>query len=74
MRIIKNELPNYEDLGLPEIVKAMTYQPQGLILVTGKTNSGKSTTLNCLIDEVNRRQNKKNLNSLKIEQNITYNV
>ena len=69
MRIIKNELPNYEDLGLPEIVKTMTYQPQGLILITGKTNSGKSTTLNCLIDDVNRRQNKK---ILTLENPVEY--
>ena len=59
MRLIKSELPKYEDLGLPEIVRTMTYQPQGVILVTGKTNSGKSTTLNCLIDDINRKQNKK---------------
>lgn len=59
MRIIKNELPKYEDLGLPEIIRTMTYQPQGVILVTGKTNSGKSTTLSALIDEINCRQNRK---------------
>ena len=59
MRLIKNELPKYDDLGLPEIIRTMTYQPQGLILVTGKTNSGKSTTLSALIDEINNRQNKK---------------
>lgn len=59
MRIIKNELPKYDDLGLPEIIRTMTYQPQGVILVTGKTNSGKSTTLSALIDEINNRQNKK---------------
>lgn len=69
MRLIKNELPNYDDLGLPEIVKTMIYQPQGLILVTGKTNSGKSTTLNCLIDDVNRRQNKK---ILTLENPVEY--
>lgn len=69
MRIIKNDLPKYEDLGLPEIVKAMTYQPQGLILVTGKTNSGKSTTLNCLIDDINRKQNKK---ILTLESPVEY--
>lgn len=69
MRIIKNELPKYEDLGLPDIVRAMTYQPQGLILVTGKTNSGKSTTLNCLIDEINSKQNKK---ILTLESPIEY--
>ena len=38
LRIIKNKLPKYEDLGVPDIVRRMTYQPQGLILVTGKTN------------------------------------
>lgn len=59
MRIIKNTLPKFEDLGLPEIVRRMTYQPQGVILVTGKTNSGKTTTLSALIDEINRKQNRK---------------
>ena len=59
LRIIKNDLPKYEDLGLPDIVKRMTYQPQGLILVTGKTNSGKTTTLNALINDINENQNRK---------------
>ena len=59
LRLIKNELPKYEDLGVPDIVRRMTYQPQGLILVTGKTNSGKTTTLNALINEINENQNKK---------------
>ena len=59
MRIIKNKLPTFEELGVPEVVRTMTYQPQGLILVTGKTNSGKTTTLNALIDEINKKQNKK---------------
>ena len=38
LRLIKKELPKYEDLGVPDIVRRMTYQPQGLILVKGKTN------------------------------------
>ena len=59
MRLIKNELPSYESLGVPDIVRRMTYQPQGLILVTGKTNSGKTTTLNALINHINETQNKK---------------
>ena len=59
MRLIKNTLPKYEDLGVPDIVRRMTYQPQGLILVTGKTNSGKTTTLNALVNEINETQNKK---------------
>ena len=59
LRLIKNELPSYESLGVPDIVRRMMYQPQGLILVTGKTNSGKTTTLNALINEINENQNKK---------------
>lgn len=59
LRIIKNELPKFEDLGVPDIVRRMTFQPQGLMLVTGKTNSGKTTTLNALINEINETQNKK---------------
>ncbi len=59
LRIIKNTLPKFEDLGVPDIVRRMTLQPQGLILVTGKTNSGKTTTLNALINEINESENKK---------------
>ena len=59
LRIIKNKLPSFEGLGVPEIVRKMTYQPQGLMLVTGKTNSGKTTTLNVLINEINKDQNRK---------------
>ncbi len=36
LRLVKKDLPKYEDLGVPDIVRRMTYQPQGLILVTGK--------------------------------------
>ncbi len=59
LRIIKNELPKFEELGVPDVVRRMTFQPQGLMLVTGKTNSGKTTTLNALINEINETQNKK---------------
>ena len=69
MRLIKNELPTYESLGVPDIVRRMTYQPQGLILVTGKTNSGKSTTLNALVNYINENQNKK---ILTLENPVEY--
>ena len=59
LRLIKKDLPRYADLGVPDIVRRMTTQPQGLILVTGKTNSGKTTTLNALVNEINQSQNKK---------------
>ena len=69
LRIIKNELPTFEELGLPDVIRRMTYQPQGVILVTGKTNSGKTTTLNSLINEINEKQNKK---ILTLESPIEY--
>lgn len=69
MRLIKDKLPRFEDLGVPDIVRRMTYQPQGLMLVTGKTNSGKTTTLNALIDHINMNQNKK---ILTLENPVEY--
>ena len=69
MRLIKNDLPTFEELGVPDIVRRMTYQPQGLILVTGKTNSGKTTTLNALINQINENQNKK---ILTLERPVEY--
>lgn len=59
MSIIKNELPPYESLILQEIIKSITYNSQRVILVNVATDSGKSTTLNTLIDEINKKQNKK---------------
>ncbi len=69
LRLIKNTLPKYEDLGVPDIVRRMMNQPQGLILVTGKTNSGKTTTLNALINEINESQSKK---ILTLENPVEY--
>lgn len=69
LRLIKKQLPKYADLGVPDIVRRMIYQPQGLILVTGKTNSGKTTTLNALVNEINETQNKK---ILSLENPIEY--
>ncbi len=59
LRLIPNVLPAFKDLGLPDVVRRMTFQKQGVMLVTGKTNSGKTTTLNALINEVNESQNRK---------------
>ena len=41
LRIIKNTLPTFEQLGVPDIVRRMMYQPQGLVLVTGKQTQEK---------------------------------
>ena len=69
LRIVKEELPPYESLGIPDVVKTYINQPQGLILVTGKTNSGKTTTLNALINQINETQNKK---ILTLENPVEY--
>lgn len=59
MRLIQGILPTFESLGLPPVVGTLLKQTQGLILVTGKTNSGKSTTLNVMINKINQTQEKK---------------
>ena len=69
LRLIKNELPRFEELGVPDVVRKMMYQTQGLMLVTGKTNSEKTTTLNALINEVNQTENKK---ILSLEKPVEY--
>ena len=53
-RLIPAELKTLEDLGLPSSLYELAKKPRGLVLVTGPTGSGKSTTLAALIDEINR--------------------
>jgi twitching motility protein PilT len=53
-RLIPAELKTLEQLGLPPILRDFATKPRGLVLVTGPTGSGKSTTLAALIDEINR--------------------
>ena len=55
-RIISSEVPSLQDLGCPPIFRQLIEQPQGLILVTGPTGSGKSTTLAAMIDFINKRE------------------
>jgi len=54
LRHVPVEVPSIEDLTLPPIVRELTFSPRGLVLVTGRTGSGKSTTLAAMIDAVNR--------------------
>ena len=53
-RFIPKEIPNFDKLGLPEGVKALADEHRGLVLVTGATGSGKSTTLATMINSINR--------------------
>ena len=52
-RVIPVKIPSFEELHLPDIVKSFTQKERGLVLVTGVTGSGKSTTLAALINEIN---------------------
>jgi len=53
LRLIPIEIPKFEDLNLPSAVQEIAQSPRGLILVTGTTGSGKSTTLASMIDYIN---------------------
>ena len=52
-RVIPVKIPSFDELHLPDIVRSMTQKERGLVLVTGVTGSGKSTTLAALINEIN---------------------
>lgn len=58
MRAIKEKIPPMASLNLPEVISRLTYLPRGLILVTGDTGSGKSTTLAAMIQAMNERYSK----------------
>jgi len=55
-RTINDKIRPIDELYLPDIVSKLTYLPRGLILVTGATGSGKSTTLAAMVDAINKRE------------------
>ncbi len=68
-RTITEKVPSFEQLGLPDIVRKTSEKPRGLVLVTGPTGSGKSTTLAAMIDYINTTRS---LHILTIEDPIEY--
>ena len=56
LRTISQTLLTLEQIGLPAVIKDLLYKPRGLILITGPTGSGKSTTLASMIDVINRER------------------
>jgi twitching motility protein PilT len=68
-RTIPWEIRNFKELGLPDVVSKLCDKPRGLILVTGPTGSGKSTTLAAMLDKVN---NERHEHMVTIEDPIEY--
>jgi twitching motility protein PilT len=69
LRALSSKIPNFDQMGLPEIVRDMTHRPRGLILVTGPTGSGKTTTMAAMLDLINRTRGE---HILTIEDPIEY--
>lgn len=69
MRLLKNSIPTIDQLGLPAVLKDLAELPRGLVLVTGPTGSGKSTTLAAMIEHINTRRNR---HILTLEDPIEY--
>ncbi len=68
-RYVSDRIPSAAELGLPEYLHEYALRPQGLILVTGPNGHGKSTTLACLVEHINRSRK---ANILTIEDPIEY--
>jgi len=58
LRLIPVDIPSIDDLKLPSVIKDFTDYPRGLVLVTGVTGSGKSTTIAAMLDRINKRDKK----------------
>jgi pilus retraction protein PilT len=69
VRIIRNTIPTLDELQLPQVMKTLADEPRGLILLTGPTGSGKSTTLAAMIDYISRTRSE---HILTVEDPIEY--
>jgi twitching motility protein PilT len=69
LRALSSKIPNFDQLNLPDIVREMSERPRGLVLVTGPTGSGKTTTMAAMIDLINRTRPE---HILTIEDPIEY--
>jgi twitching motility protein PilT len=68
-RLIPDKVKNFDELGLPGVIAKLADRPRGLVLVTGPTGAGKSTTLAAMIDKINRERSE---HILTIEDPIEY--
>jgi twitching motility protein PilT len=68
-RVIPEKIKTFNDLGLPQVIATLSERPRGLVLVTGPTGSGKSTTLAAMIDKINTERRE---HIITIEDPIEY--
>src|SRR3954465_6314789 len=68
-RVIPEKIRSFQDLGLPPVLANLSERPRGLVLVTGPTGSGKSTTLAAMLDKINTERHD---HILTIEDPIEY--
>lgn len=69
IRIINDSIPSFEDLKFPDIIRKLSLEQRGLVLVTGPTGSGKSTTLAAMIEYINKNYS---MHIITIEDPVEY--
>lgn len=69
LRMIPNKIPSFESLNLPSVIRELSKRHSGIVLVTGPTGSGKSTTIAAMIDDINESRN---AHIMTIEDPIEY--
>ena len=69
IRLLMAQIPEFDQLGLPSVIKDLAVQPNGLLLVTGPTGSGKTTTMAAVVDFINKTEPK---HVITVEDPIEY--
>jgi twitching motility protein PilT len=69
LRRINSNIPSFEEMNIPEVLKSLSLKPRGMVLITGPTGSGKSTTLAAMVGHINANRN---CHVITIEEPIEY--
>ena len=69
LRRINSNIPTFEEMNIPEVLKSLSLKPRGMVLITGPTGSGKSTTLAAMVGHINENRN---CHVITIEEPIEY--
>ena len=57
-RILNDRIPSFDELMVPDAIRSLVREPRGLVLITGPTGSGKTTTLSAMVDYINNNMSK----------------